>query len=197
MPKLSLDLFAEDRGHEEFISHLVRRIASEESCKASVRVISARGGHGRALAEWRMYPRVLARTGTARPDLIIVAIDANCKGWNAKRTEIVEVADLDLRERSIVACPDPHIERWFLADPPSFAQVVGAEPHNEARKCERDRYKELLLEAVRRGRHIPTLGGLEFAQELVAAMDLYRASRREPSLGAFIQDLRDAMRLRV
>ena len=28
----------------------------------------------------------------------------------------------------VAACPDPHIERWFLADPPSFHEVVGHWP---------------------------------------------------------------------
>jgi hypothetical protein len=56
-------------------------------------------------------------------------------------------------------------------------------------KCERGRYKRLLSSAVQAAGHIPTLGGIEFAQELAAAMDLYRAGKNDPALGAFIDDL--------
>ena len=81
-----------------------------------------------------------------------------------------------------------------MADPPSFFTVVGVEPHIETIKCERDRYKKLLLEAIRAGGHVPTLGGLEFATELVEAMDLYRAGKREPTLRALVQDVRMLIR---
>lgn len=195
MPRLSMHLFAEDRAHEEFLGHLARRVATEEGCRIELRVVSARGGHGRVISEWKMYPRLLQNTGTALPDLVVVAIDANCKGWNQARTAMLDAAAPELRQRTIAACPDPHIERWFLADPQSFVEVVGAEPRSEPKKCERDRYKWLLLEAIRRGGHIPTLGGIEYALEIVSAMDLYRACRRERSLGAFVNELRDAMRL--
>ena len=51
------------------------------------------------------------------------------------------------------------------------------------------------MKAVREAGHPPTLGGLEFAQELVGAMDLYRASKNDHSLGAFVNDLRGKLRL--
>jgi hypothetical protein len=194
MRRILLDLFVEDRGHEEFLKHLAERIARDVGCGLSLRPLSARGGHGRAIKEWRMYPRVLKETRAPFPDLVIVAIDANCKGWNQARGELLRAADPELRQRTVAACPDPHIERWYLADPESFVKVVGAAPREEARKCERDRYKGLLVEAIKRGGHTPTLRGIEFAQEIVAAMDLYRAGRREPSLRAFIDDLRKALR---
>ena len=193
MRRLLLDLFVEDRGHEEFLKHLAERIARELGCGVSQRPISVRGGHGRALKEWKMYPRVLKTSGLPLPDLVIVAIDANCQGWNQARGELLRTADPQLRERTVAACPDPHIERRYLADPESFGKVVGAAPRQEARKCERERYKQFLVEAIKRGGHTPTLGGLEFAQEIVAAMDLYRAGKQDPSLGAFVDDLRKAL----
>ncbi len=80
-----------------------------------------------------------------------------------------------------------------MADPESFAMVVGVEPPREKAKCERDRYKQQLIQAIRKGGHIPTLGGIEFAQDLVAAMDLYRAGKNDPSLGACIDACRAAI----
>ena len=45
---------------------------------------------------------------------------------------------------------------------------------------------------MRSGGHPPTLGGIEFAAELVGEMDLYRAGENEPSLQHFIDDFRQA-----
>ena len=47
-----VDLFVEDRAHEEFLTPLLRRVANEESVEVQIRVRSARGGHARAVAEF-------------------------------------------------------------------------------------------------------------------------------------------------
>jgi hypothetical protein len=93
-----------------------------------------------------------------------------------------------------VACPDPHIERWYLADPESFKDVVGHRPTIARKKCARDYYKDALAKVVRKAGYPATLGGIEFAQELVERMDLYRAGRNERSLKAFVDDLRGRLR---
>ena len=62
----------------------------------------------------------------------------------------------------------------------------------EARKCERDRYKAILKNSFRRAGHTVTLDGIEFADEIVANMDLYRAGKAEPSLGHCIDSIRHA-----
>jgi hypothetical protein len=36
----------------------------------------------------------------------------------------------------------------------------------------------------------PTLGGIEFARDIVEELDLYRAGKHDRSLGAFVDDLR-------
>ena len=51
----------------------------------------------------------------------------------------------------------------------------------------------MLKDAVARAGHTPTLDGLEFALDLVDAMDLHRASRNEPSLADLIDGLRAYM----
>jgi hypothetical protein len=94
----------------------------------------------------------------------------------------------------VVACPDPHIERWYMADPASFKEVVGRQPRLEKVKCERNRYKTILAQTIRDSGQITTLGGIEFARDLVAAMDLYRAGKLEPALKSFVEDLRGALR---
>lgn len=94
-----------------------------------------------------------------------------------------------------MACPDPHVERWYLADPESFKTVVGYRPTIAKKKCARDYYKEVLAKAVRKAGHPATLGGIEFAQELVDDMNLYRACKNERSLKAFVDDLRGGLRV--
>jgi hypothetical protein len=187
---LTVDLFAEDRAHEEFLRAMLNRIANDQERRLTVRVRSARGGHPRVLEELKLYQTSVLKAPESlpMPDLLFIAIDANCKRWSRARNEIQETIQPQFAARSIVVCPDPHVERWYLADPDSFAQVVGIRPKIGKRKCERGRYKAILSKAIVDAGHPPTLGGIEFAQELVAAMDLYRAGKNEASLKHFLDD---------
>ena len=81
-----------------------------------------------------------------------------------------------------------------MADPESFQAVVGQRPTVGKKKCARDYYKDALAKAVRQAGHPPTLGGIEFARELVTGMDLYRAGKNDRSFKAFIDDLRGRLR---
>jgi hypothetical protein len=194
MSDIGLDLFVEDRAHEEFLRALATRIAQEESRSLDLRVRSARGGHGRALTEFDLYKRSLAIGVVGQPDLIIVAIDANCQRFHQAQKGIRDRLDSTLAGRVAIACPDPHIERWYMADPESFHDVVGRRPELPRVKCERDLYKRLLVRTIRDAGLVPTLGGIEFAHELACAMDFYRAGREDHSLKAFIDEFRNLLR---
>ncbi len=189
---LIVDLFVEDRAHEEFLKPLIARIAREEGVSVSLRVRSARGGHGRAIAEYELYQTLLAKglLGETLPALMIVAIDGNCSTITEKRAKIQKATKPCFCGFIVIACPDPHVERWYLADPDSFYDVVGCTPMVAKRKCVRDYYKNLLISAVKKAGHPITLGGVEFAPDLAAKMDLYRAGRDNPSLKAFVGELR-------
>lgn len=191
-----VDLFVEDLAHEEFLKPLLYRIAKEEGVAIEVRVRSARGGHGRAIDEFRTYQKLVEKGATAVPcpDLMVVGIDGNCATFAKKRKEIDAAAHPDFAGRVVAACPDPHVERWYLADPDSFHQVVGYRPAVGRKKCVREHYKGLLTDAVRQGGHPPTLGGVEFAAELIAKMDFNRACRNDSSLKAFIDELSGRLR---
>lgn len=188
---VSVDLFVEDRAHEEFIGPLVHKVANAAGLHVRLAVRSARGGHGRAIEEFRLYQRAMVGRS---PAVIVVAIDGNCSTFARKRGEIRSAADEALLTRLVVACPDPHIERWYLSDPEAFQRVVGIRPQAGKRKCVRDHYKRLLATHVQRAGHPATLGGIEFARELVAAMDLYQAGRHDRSLRNFVDDLRARLR---
>ncbi|MEW6337794.1 MAG: hypothetical protein AB1625_10405 [Acidobacteriota bacterium] len=160
----------------------------------TVQVRSARGGHGSALSELKLYQRSAGVGMPQGADLVVVAIDANCSPWAQARNEIEESIGTALRPRAAIACPEPHIERWYLADPDSVFTVVGARPNPGRRKCDRNRYKKLLADTVKAGGHPTPLGGIEFASELVLAMDLYRAGKAERSLKDFVDRVRDLLR---
>lgn len=91
---------------------------------------------------------------------------------------------------AVVACPDPHVERWYMADPASFSEVVGMQVRPGKKKCDRGQYKDALARAVRAGGHPTTLGGVEFGTDLVEAMDVYRGGKNEKSLKHFVDGLR-------
>lgn len=194
MSEAAVDLFVEDRAHEEFLRALLGRLSEEGERKIAIRVRSARGGHGRVLSEFDPYQEAVLRGLSSIPDLLVVAVDTNCTRHREALAELETHLRPEFRGRTAFACPDPHIERWYMADPESFTTIVGVEPPLERRKCERDRYKKQLVEAIRGGGHIPTLGGIEFARDLVAEMDLYRAGKREASLKLFVENARAVLR---
>jgi len=181
-----IDLFVEDVGHEALLRPLLERLGREQQKEVSVQVRAARGGHGRALAELVLYQASVSTGAVSMPDLLVVAIDANCSSFTKARAAIEDRLQESLRGRTIHACPDPHIERWYLADLNTFHQVVGLRPKIGKQKCKRDIYKDLLARAVVAAGHPPTLGGLEFAEELAAKMDFYRAGKAEKSFKHFL-----------
>jgi hypothetical protein len=101
-----------------------------------------------------------------------------------------------LKDRAVIACPDPHIERWFIADPPSFREAIGNQPKPGKKKCDRDRYKTILAKSVREAGHPSLLGGIEFAREIVDSMDLYRAGKADKSLKDFLDQLGQRLKSR-
>ena len=193
-----VDLFVEDRAHESFLEPLLMRIAREQDqdIKMEIRVRSARGGHGRAIAEFEIYQKFVMKSllGNESADMVVVAIDGNCSTFAAARRHIQDATVPMLKDRLVIACPDPHIERWYVADPDSFETIVGHRPRVGSRKCARDHYKQILKVAIREAGHPVTLGGVDFAPELVEGMDLYRAGRNDSSLNAFLRDLRAGLR---
>ena len=191
-----IDLFVEDRAHEELLKPLITRIGEEEQVRVQVSVRTARGGHARALSEFRIYQRAAAAATFSEQlaELVVVGIDGNCSTFANARDKIQQATEPIFTDRLVVACPDPHIERWYLADPQSFNIVVGDQPKVGTRKCARDHYKQILADSIQRAGHPPTLGGIEFASELATAMNLYRAGRNANSLRIFLNDLRARLR---
>lgn len=188
MPEIAL--FVEDAGHEAVIKSLVFRFASLYQIEVKLNLYSVRGGHGKVINELRQFLRDVERGTLRLPDLLIVAIDANCRGYSEKYGEIKSITDeFSLTSITICAIPDPHIERWLLLDSAAFKTVLGKGCQAPNQKCERDRYKRLLIEAVRNTGRTPLLGGMEHAENLMNAIDLDRIITTDDSFGRFIQEL--------
>lgn len=192
--RVRVDLFCEDLGHEQFCRALISRLARQEGVGLSLSVQSGRGGAGRALQELKAWQRAARKLAPEGPDLLVVVLDANCEGWNAARNAVAKTVDASIFPRSVVGCPDPHIERWCIADPPTFRTVVGGDAPADPGKCEKNLYKRLLREAIERAGQVVLGDGMEFAPDLVEAMDLYRAARAQQSLRNFVDELTGALR---
>lgn len=191
MPKVNL--FTEDFGHEEFLKALLKRFMYEFSIEVEIESYSVRGGHGKALTELEQYMRDLRKGVVPPADLLAVAIDSNCRGY-AERKREVERISREYSDRVICAIPDPHIERWFLLDSAAFKLALGRGCQAPDHKCDRGRYKKLLIEAVREAGVTPLLGGIEHADDIVAFMDLERMEASDDSLGKLISELRSIFR---
>lgn len=189
-------LYCEDSGHEQFTTRLLHRLARESvpPHELAIETISGRGGHGRAIQEFRAWQRRARKGGVAIPDLLVVVIDGNCGDWSTVLNQVRGEIDQVLFARSVVGCPDPHIERWCLADPEAFAEVVGAPPLRDPGKCQRELYKRLLRESIEGAGQPILTNEMEYAPDLVDAMDLFRAGKNLPGLRSFVQDLRGALR---
>ena len=188
-------LFAEDDAQERFVGTLVRRIARECEVPADLRVRSTHGGYGSVLKELARFTRACGQGSETMPDVVVVAVDANCRGINERREEVQHHAGQILRDRLVLAVADPHVERWFLVDGAAFRVVLGRGCDAPDQKCEKDRYKQLLIRAVQGAGVEPLLGGIEYAEDLVEQMDLERAAGADDALGGFIEALQDKFNL--
>lgn len=184
-------LFVEDFAHEQVIGGLVERIAGECDIRVRLDWRNSVKGHGEVVTQFKNYLRDLRYQGGPSPDLIIVAADANCKGLNERGREM-RIAEAPAP--MLLAIPDPHIERWLLLDGSAFKAVFGKGCEAPDQKCDRDRYKQLLVEAILAAGHVPNLGGIEYAKDIVSNMDIQRAARADRSFQRFVDELFNTFR---
>lgn len=188
---LRLDLFCEDVGHEAFARALAGRLSSELDVELAIRVASARAGLGRAQRELKAYMQVIRRrAGT--PDLLIVIADGNDVGPQARREEIEHMGLDEVFPVYVIGTPDPCVEAWLLADPPSLAAEFGHPPQG-SRPTSGKAMKRYLADYLEQAGKVVMEGGTEFADEIVRAMDLFRAGKNEPTLKRFVDDLKAAL----
>lgn len=182
-------LFVEDFAHKEFLSALLQRLATAYDVNVRLDWRNARRGHGAVVKELKQFLRDLQLGRDTLPDLVVVATDANCKGLVERLRQINHVTNKSSL-RVICAVPDPHIERWLLVDSAAFKAVFGRGCDAPDQKCERMRYKKMLIDAIKASGVTPSLGGIEFSEDIVGAMDLERAAAADASLKKLLEDLR-------
>lgn len=186
-------LFVEDFAHQSFLLALLLRLSAEFGVEIRMDWRNARRGHGAVVNELKQFLRDMHRGRNALPDLIVVATDANCMGLVERLRQITDVTS-KVDVPSVCAVPDPHIERWLLVDSAAFKVVFGRGCDAPDQKCERMRYKKMLIDAIRSSGVSPNLGGIEFSEDIVNAMDLNRAGAADASLRKLIEDLRAVFR---
>lgn len=137
------------------------------------------GGFGKVETEVKRFLRDYKQGNAGFADLTIVVRDANCKGFNDRKAlfdKIVKEVGFPT-ENIIYAIPDPHVERWMLLDADAFHQVFDVGCALPDQKCDKNRYKVVLLEQIREGELDPPLGGMEYADNIVAFLNIEVANR--------------------
>lgn len=192
-----ISVFCEDRGHELFLRALVRRLAGEMAIEVEQDFRSSSGGLGHAVSNFKAYQQLMKRGHiVGKPDVLLVVIDGNDVGWQARRQELTRAIDPAVFPSFVVGCPDPYVERWCLLDQRALVAVGAVPPTGKAsyKASSRGIFKKQMKEALEAGGIAVLTDEMEVAPDIVAAMDLRPSALREPSLKAFVGDLRVALR---
>jgi hypothetical protein len=188
--------FFEDIAHERFVRTLVRRAAKEQDVELAEEIRNATHG-SRVWPELQHFVRDLLGKQSKVPDVLIVVLDANCSKYTEVRKRIRNEVTT-LVPCLVCAVPNPHIEKWYLADAAAFKKILPKScPKLTRQKCERNRYKRLLKDAIRAAGVEPVLGGAEYGEELANAVDPTTVSKADKSFKAFWSDLKRALRSRA
>ncbi|MBF2759546.1 MAG: hypothetical protein ISN28_04670 [Ectothiorhodospiraceae bacterium AqS1] len=187
----SISAFGEDKDHETIIGMLIERIAQEMNVGVEIKWRRSSRGYGKVISDLREYLYDIKSQGTF-VDLIVVATDANCKGYNTRYKEIS--IDRNFMPPIVCAIPDPHIEHWLLLDSAAFKKAFGYGFDAIKKKCERDFYKKSLSEAYINANVDPSGDSVEYARKIISKIDLKRAAKDDLSLQKFLDDLRQALK---
>ena len=186
----SISLFVEDRAHRVVIGALLERFAAEQQLEVQLHWRRSKGGFGKVITDLKDYLRDFDKD-MFKPNMIVIATDSNCSGLNERTNQINELGIEDIPIPVVLAIPDPHIERWLLIDGQAFKAVFNQGCQQPDKKCERDRYKKLLRQSIEKTGVRPTLLGIEFAEDIVNAMDISRIMRTDRSFKRFVKDVKD------
>ena len=149
------------------------------------------------IGEYERFVRDYARGRTLSPDALVVAMDGNSRGPAAVISQLNGITQRSgYAGRVVYAVPDPHIEKWYMADSRACQTVLGTAhpPQCPADKRGKGDYKKALIAAINSTGVVPLLGGAEYAADIVAQMNLYDAGKNDASLGRFLDDMRNALR---
>lgn len=185
-----ITVFCEDDGHDLFLRPLVERVAKEFDAAIDIHIFSNTKGHGQVIRELKQFIIDLKRSAEFIPDILLVAVDTNCSSPTKKKSEVLAIVK-EFQNQLVLALPNPHIERWLLIDSLAFKTVLSKGCRAPDEKCDKDRYKQLLRNAVKQTGYPVSIGGWEYAIDIVKAMRINPFQRRkDSSLYHLINDLR-------
>ena len=184
---------------------LVKRIAEDIGIDAGKLFHDVRADHRGS----GLLPRLesFARQNPAQlmggSRILLISLDGNCRGPNDRIKQVFKECPslrplkTPLLDRLVFAVPDPHIERWYLADQRAFNEAVGsaAAPEMPRYKCEQDFYKQLLRDSFAAANISTWAAGHEFGRPIAEKID-FKALERVDRKGfkKFADDLRRAFR---
>jgi len=188
--QILVHIFFEDRCQERFITEIVKRIGKDIGLSIEIRSISvSKPGHGKGETYKDIKNQfLLIRKGNIflKPDVMVISVDTNCEGYSETYKNAMENIDKQVVNHIIIACPYPHIEKWYLLDLECFNRIVGVTPIVPKEKCEKDFYKNVLKKAIRDGGYPYGVNPEDFAEDIAQAMDLYNAGKKDNSFKLFI-----------
>ena len=155
-----------------------------------VKPISARGGHGKAISELKVWQRGLRSGSLVRGDALLVVIDANSKGWRAMDRDVRAAIDSSLYPQVLIGCPDPHVEVWCAADPAAFQSQFSVAVPPAPSRGGRLVYKQWLRTALEQAGVVVLGDPMDISLDLLPAMDLNRACRNDDSLQHLVSSVR-------
>ena len=185
-------LFMEDVAQERFITSIVSRIASDIDIHLSFEIRNATGGIPKMRGELSGFLRDQAQFGTPVFDILIVVQDSDLLSESETKRQIQrQIGRSRYQGEVVVAAPEPYIEAWYLADPISIQAIIGSPNLIQMPRgvSDKDKYKYELSQVFPSA----PFGGIEYADKIVANMDLYRASQNVSSLRHFIDELRSTL----
>ncbi len=193
MADLLVHVWCEDRGHESVVAALAKAVAQDVGASLLIETKNGEGGAARAISEFKTWQRAVQKGSLGGvPDILIIVVDANGDGHVARRASLGQIVDTSFFPHVVFGCPDPHVEAWLLLDHGAFAAVTGSVPLAPRPRAGED-YKGLFHASVAAS-GIPVLTGpMELAPDIIAAMDLSRASLADRSLARFLSELRSAI----
>ncbi|MBF2754625.1 MAG: hypothetical protein ISN29_05125 [Gammaproteobacteria bacterium AqS3] len=187
----SISAFGEDACHRIVIGTLIERVAEQMNVEAAIKWHNSIRGQPRVVRELKEYFRDLENRG-GWPDLIVVVMDANDKGWNKRIRDIPKNASPVPVVRAI---PEPYIESWLMLDNEAFSDLFGKgfQTPKKNFKHNRDFYKHALREAYIQTGSDDDIGVIDIAKKIAPKINLKPASGGNKSLKRFLKELRDAL----
>jgi len=130
------------------------------------------------------------RFAAANVDVAIFSTDQD-KDLSSRRENIIEKvrkADELMVEKTAIAIPDPHIEKWLLLQDQIIKNILCI-PGNEALKHGECSPKEQLLSLYEDSSYDGTVGELKL--QIVSKMDIEECSKRDNTFRAFVRDIQN------